>query len=95
MFIKRIYLDDNQIKTIEGLNKCKNLIKPDLGYNAITCIPGGVFEDLVNLERLFLFNNQIKTIRNVDHLINLTYLSLGSNKIEEIPIGALDKLVKL
>ena len=49
IFIKHIDLNFNQIVTIEGLNKCKNLAILELDDNKILKIPEGGFDGLVNL----------------------------------------------
>ena len=49
IFIEHIDLNFNQIVTIEGLNKCKNLAILELDDNKILKIPEGAFDGLVNL----------------------------------------------
>ena len=69
VFIKRVDLCDNQILTIEGLNRCKNLVYLNLAANRITKIDDGAFDGLVNLEVLGLGDNQIKKIENLEPLV--------------------------
>ena len=57
IFIEMIYLNDNQIVTIEGLNKCKNLVNLVLECNYISKIPEGAFDGLVYLKELKLGGN--------------------------------------
>ena len=52
MFIESIFLTRNQIVTIEGLNRCKNLHTLILSGNQITKIDDGAFDGLVNLYTL-------------------------------------------
>ena len=49
IFIEKFILRFDNIVTIEGLNKCKNLVKLDLWNNYISKIPEGAFDGLVNL----------------------------------------------
>ena len=96
MFIERIYLNGNQIVTIEGLNRCKNLGSLNLARNRITKIDDGAFDGLVNLEELYLGLNQIKKIENLEPLVQLKQLELHHNNIKKIEgLGELTSLKQL
>ena len=84
IYIKQIDLQCNQIVTIEGLNRCKNLVYLNLGYNKITKIDDGAFDGLSNLKELHLYRNQIKKIENLELLVNLETLGLHDNQIKKI-----------
>ena len=69
IFIESIRLSNNLISTIEGLNRCKNLVYLNLGGNSITKIDDGAFDGLVNLKKLNLADNLIKKIENLEPLV--------------------------
>ena len=96
--LTHLYLNDNNIKRIEGLENLKNLEYLDLSSNHIEKIEG--LERLTNLEELHFEGNKIKRIEGLDNLINLRTLSFGDpyhytigNDIEVIE--NLDTLTKL
>jgi len=90
-WLNSIFLDDNQITEIKGLEKLVNLNSISLYNNQITEIKG--LEKLVNLNSIFLDDNQITEIKGLEKLVNLNSIFLGNNRITEIK--DIDKLVNL
>ena len=56
--LTELWLNENAITKIEGLDKCINLRSLYICYNEIKKIEG--IEDLKNIENLWLCNNQIE-----------------------------------
>ena len=80
--IKTLYLEDNALSVIRGLEGLVMLQLLRLNGNQINEIRG--LEGLSALQHLFLSNNQISEIRGLEGLSTLRYLYLGGNKIKEI-----------
>jgi len=86
-----LYLQNNQISKIKGLEFVVDLYYLTLQNNQISKIEG--LDSLVNLNYLNLQNNKISKIEGLDSLVNLNYLNLQNNKISKIE--GLDSLVNL
>ena len=89
--LQKLYLSNNKLTEIKGLDKLVNLQELDLSNNEITEIKS--LNTLVGLQKLYLSNNQITEIKDIDNLINLQVLNLSNNLITEIK--GLDNLVNL
>ena len=79
-----LWLGNNQITKIEGLEKLANLQDLDLCNNRITTIQG--LDNINKLEVLDLRNNQIDTIQGLDKLTKLKRLYLCNNNIPKSQI---------
>ena len=77
--LTRLFLDNNFIERISGLDQLYHLTWLDLSFNNIIKIEG--LEALKKLEVLALYSNKIVKIENLAHLSNLKVLRLGRNKI--------------
>ena len=82
LFWKELYLNDNHIKNINGLEKQVNLDTLCITSNEIKEIEG--LDNCVNLSVLNLKDNKIKEIKNLYELTNLDKLYLSGNQIEGI-----------
>ncbi len=80
--LQSLYLWNNKIKEIKGLDNLVNLQKLYLNGNHITEIKG--LDKLVNLQKLYLNSNYITEIQKLDKLVNLQELYLHNNYITEI-----------
>ena len=89
--LQELYLGNNQITEIKGLDNLINLQDLYLSNNKITEIKG--LDNLINLKKLILHHNKITEIKGLDNLINLQKIDLYSNKITEIK--GLDNLINL
>jgi len=69
--LKVLYLSDNKITKIKGLDKLINLQRLNLYNNQITEIEE--LDKLVNLKELYLHYNQIIKIKGLNKLTNLQY----------------------
>jgi Leucine-rich repeat (LRR) protein len=79
--MKELYLDDNKISVIEGLNENPNLRILSICQNQIK-----VIENLegIYLTKLYLKENQIKNITGLDNLPVLMTLNLSKNQIVKL-----------
>lgn len=95
-----LYLVENRLKEIEGLETLTNLRLLELGGNKIREIGTGL-NTLVNLEQLWLGKNKITSIANAFHKLKaLKRLSLQANRLIQIssdsfPAGANPALEEL
>eukprot|EP00066_Takifugu_rubripes_P002601 XP_003964633.1 PREDICTED: leucine-rich repeat-containing protein 48 [Takifugu rubripes] len=78
--LAKLYLNNNSIEKIEGLEYLINLKLLDLSSNNIKNIEG--LENLRKLEMLLLAKNKISVIENMDTLEELTIFNIGHNCIE-------------
>jgi hypothetical protein len=77
-----VYLQDNEIRSVDGLrhlSKMPKLAKLDLIENQIERLPAGIFSLFVNLRKLNLAVNNIKSLdlNCFDPMPNLVVLDLG------------------
>lgn len=79
--LKELYLVENKLKVVEGLDKLVNLELLELGGNRLRKIDTGL-ENLVNLRQLWLGKNKIVRIgKSLHQLHKLELLSLQANRI--------------
>ena len=91
IWLEELYLDQNQIAKIEGLDRLAKLNRLDLDQNQIAKIEG--LDKLLQLQQLYLDQNQIAKIEGLDKLLQLQQLYLYQNQIAKIE--GLDKLLQL
>jgi len=80
--LKSLWLNNNAIGLLEGLNSLKNLVCLYLSYNVITEISG--LDELENLETLVLSHNYISKISGLSNLKKLHSLEIDHNQISSI-----------
>ena len=80
--LEEIWLNQNQIKKIEGFEGCINLKRIFISDNLIERIEG--LETCEQLQELWLNENQIENLQGLSKLINLKFLHLARNKISRI-----------
>lgn len=80
--LKDLYLCQNDLSRIQGVETLVNLRNLELGANRIREIKG--LEKLVNLEELWLARNKITKIQGLENLKKLRLLSIQSNRISRI-----------
>jgi Leucine-rich repeat (LRR) protein len=90
--LEALWLNENEISKIDGLDKCLSLKSLYLSHNSIKSIQG--LSSLTNLETLWLCDNKIEAIENLDSLVNLKQLWIAGNQIDSIKTS-LDNLVSL
>lgn len=76
--LKNLYLYNNHIRVIEGIDKFKNLTHLYLENNKISQIEG-LPEGC--LQKLYLNENDIEVIENLDRASNLTELHVASQRL--------------
>lgn len=82
--LKELYLVENKIKVIEGLDSLVNLELLELGGNRIREIGAGL-ANLTALQKLWLGKNKITKIGNALHPLRaLTLLSIQANRLLQI-----------
>ncbi|GMH33137.1 hypothetical protein BSKO_00971 [Bryopsis sp. KO-2023] len=92
--LRRLYLCDNEITRIEGLENCEGLFELSFEDNRISSISG--LERLGELRRLELGSNLLITLENLQSLTNLTQLSLEDNQLTSLEgLEALFNLMEL
>ncbi|XP_069380931.1 dynein regulatory complex subunit 3 [Paralichthys olivaceus] len=92
--LTRLYLNNNLIERIWGLEHLVNLTWLNLSFNRIEKIEG--LESLRKLEVLNLSNNRISVIENMDGLGKLSHFSISNNLLEQLDnVLSLTKFKKL
>ena len=92
MHLERLWLNENNLTAIGGLERCTKLTELYLYSNSIGQIEG--LDTLVNLEVLWLQENRITEVKGLQNCPKLRTLSLASNLIESV-CGRLDNQVAL
>lgn len=80
--LKSLYLANNKITRIQGINHLTNLTVLELGSNRIRTIEG--INHLVQLESLWLARNKLTSTKGLQQLTNLTQLSLQNNRLTSV-----------
>ena len=93
--LEEIWLNQNQIKKIEGFEGCTSLKRIFISDNLIERIEG--LETCSQLQELWLNENQIETLQGLSKLTNLKILHIAKNKISRIGsyLSSLRKLEEL
>ncbi len=82
------------IKSLEGLQHCKSLMKLDLEKNEISDL--GPIRELKHLQSIDLGNNRIENIEPLSGLTAVQYLQLANNSIEVIaPLAEMSNMNSL
>lgn len=85
--LENLFLQNNMIKTIENLGKCKQLKILNLSNNNIFKLEG--LSELLELQTLTCSDNYLKNFEDLEHLgecsETITSLDLSGNKIEANP----------
>ena len=78
--LTRLFLDNNFIERMTGLDSLVHLVWLDLSFNRIKTIEG--LENLGKLQVLALYQNKIEKLERLDHLKHLSVLRIGKNVLE-------------
>jgi Leucine-rich repeat (LRR) protein len=89
--ISQVVAKGKGIKSLEGLQNCKALMKLDLEKNEIVDL--GPIRDLKLLQSVDLASNQIQSLEPLTGLIAIQYLHIANNSIEDL--GPLRGMVKM
>ncbi|KAL9346290.1 hypothetical protein Peur_061143 [Populus x canadensis] len=87
-----VYLRDNLLSTLEGIEILKRVKVLDLSFNEFK---GPGFEPLENcqaLQQLYLAGNQITSLVNLPQLPNLEFLSVAQNKLKSLSMAGQPRL---
>ena len=93
--LKKLYLDENRLRDIEGVKDHRGLELLSVKKNKIKHLNG--VEGLTKLKELYLDENSIKSMDGLGRLPSLEILSLQTNQIKELPeqIPVLPRLKRL
>ena len=83
-FLKKLYIDHNQLKTLDPrIGQLRSLETLDISSNALTWLPEEIGM-LVNLKSLLLYDNQLQDLpREIGHLFALETLGIEGNAMLE------------
>lgn len=87
-----VYLRDNLLSTVEGVEILKRVKVLDLSFNDFK---GPGFEPLENckaLQQLYLAGNQITSLKSLPELPNLEFLSVAQNKLKSLSMASQPRL---
>ncbi|GAV67239.1 LRR_4 domain-containing protein [Cephalotus follicularis] len=87
-----VYLRDNLLSTLEGIEILKRVKVLDLSFNDFK---GPGFEPLENckvLQQLYLAGNQISSLASLPQLPNLEFLSVAQNKLKTLSMASQPRL---
>lgn len=87
-----VYLRDNLLSTLEGVEILKRVKVLDLSFNDFK---GPGFEPLENckaLQQLYLAGNQITSLVSLPELPNLEFLSVAQNKLKSLSMASQPRL---
>ncbi|KAL3612128.1 hypothetical protein D5086_003148, partial [Populus alba] len=87
-----VYLRDNLLHTLEGIEILKRVKVLDLSFNEFK---GPEFEPLENcqaLQQLYLAGNQITSLVSLPELPNLEFLSVAQNKLRSLSMAGQPRL---
>ncbi|KAL8108441.1 187-kDa microtubule-associated protein AIR9 isoform X1 [Apium graveolens] len=87
-----VYLRDNLLSTLEGIEILKRVKVLDLSFNDFK---GPGFEPLENckaLQQLYLAGNQITSLVSLPELPNLEFLSVAQNKLKSLSMASQPRL---
>lgn len=87
-----VYLRDNLLSTLEGVEVLKRVKVLDLSFNDFK---GPGFEPLENckaLQQLYLAGNQITSLASLPELPNLEFLSVAQNKLKSLSMASQPRL---
>ncbi|CAN1812949.1 187-kDa microtubule-associated protein AIR9 [Linum perenne] len=87
-----VYLRDNLLSTLEGIEILKRVKVLDLSFNEFK---GPEFEPLENctaLQQLYLAGNQITSLMSLPQLPNLEFLSVAQNKLKSLAMSSQPRL---
>lgn len=87
-----VYLRDNLLSTLDGIEVLKRVKVLDLSFNNFK---GPGFEPLENckaLQQLYLAGNQITSLTSLPELPNLEFLSVAQNKLKSLSMASQPRL---
>lgn len=87
-----VYLRDNLLSTLDGVEVLKRVKVFDLSFNDFK---GPGFEPLENckaLQQLYLAGNQITSLKSLPELPNLEFLSVAQNKLKSLSMASQPRL---
>ncbi|KAH7484552.1 hypothetical protein KRP22_005717 [Phytophthora ramorum] len=82
--LKNLWLNGNQIASVQNLRGCKLLVHLDLGRNRLQGAVSEGLDALTNLEQLNLTGNELTSVGNLAHLTKLEELNLSENKLTSL-----------
>ena len=83
--LEELYVAQNKLRKMEGLQGLSNLKVLDLGANRIRVIEG--LEGCTALRSLWLGKNKIEEVQGLDALLQLRQLDIQSNRLSQLGSG--------
>jgi Leucine-rich repeat (LRR) protein len=89
--ISQVVARGKGIKSLEGLQHCKAIMKIDLANNEISDL--APIADLKLIQSLDLSGNQIANLDSLKNLVQMQYLQLSKNQVKDLtPVAGMQKL---
>lgn len=89
--ISQVVARGKGIKSLEGLQHCKAIMKIDLANNEISDL--APLAELKLIQSLDLSGNQVASLDSLKNLVQMQYLQLSKNQIKDMaPIAGMQKL---
>ncbi|KAF5472567.1 hypothetical protein F2P56_009278 [Juglans regia] len=87
-----VYLRDNLLSTLEGVEILKRVKVLDLSFNDFKGPGFEPLEDCKSLQQLYLAGNQITSLASLPQLPNLEFLSVAQNKLKSLAMASQPRL---
>jgi len=88
--LRSLYLANNEITKVEGINHLTHLREINLNRNRIRMVDDEAFYGMTSVRELSMEENGLKTLSNLEHLTFLHSLHLTSNRIADF--SEIDKI---
>ncbi|KAF5752705.1 microtubule-associated protein [Tripterygium wilfordii] len=87
-----VYLRDNLLSTLEGVEILNRMKVLDLSFNSFKGPGFEPLENCKNLQQLYLAGNQITSLASLPQLPNLEFLSVAQNKLASLSMASQPRL---
>jgi len=88
--LRALYLANNEIQKVEGLNHLTHLREINLNRNRIKTVDEEAFVGMMNIRELYMEENGLKSLSHFGHLTFLHTLHLTSNRLADF--NEIDKI---
>ncbi|KAJ3670004.1 hypothetical protein LUZ60_010328 [Juncus effusus] len=87
-----VYLRDNRLSSVEGIEVLKRIKVLDLSFNEFKVPAFEPLGNCKNLQQLYLAGNQISSLSTLPVLPNLEFLSVAQNKLKSLAMASQPRL---
>lgn len=87
-----VYLRDNLLSTLEGVEILTRVKVLDLSFNEFKGPGFEPLENCISLQQLYLAGNQITSLASLPQLPNLEFLSVAQNKLKSLSMASQPRL---